>query len=646
LGKGDLVEDRFYEIYKMLLDGYQTAQTLSAKLGLSSKTIRNYIKELDELLSGHGAFVKSKAGTGFKVITEDQALLDTFIRETGMDFFNNSSIPNTSKKRIRYLLQYLLGTDEYVRMDDLCNTLYISKKTLRNELKEVEALLNEHHLKLERRPKYGIRAVGTEFNTRMCLASYTMREQARNEHHILLFAHELEDLKTIITDCLREQNFDMSNTALQNLTLHLYIAMERIKNGHTIEMDKSLKETISSYRELSIANVVAVKISESSGMAFPEEEVYYLAIHLAGKKMMNDDRETLDNIVINQEIMDIITDMFEVVGNAFQLDFKNDLELRMSLGRHIVPLITRIQCNINLRNPLLKDIKKNFPLAYTIAATACTVFTERYGKTLKEDEIGYIALAFALSLEHMHGDETKLNILLVCASGMGSAQLLKYRYQKVFEGYIGMITTCDVNQVQTMDFAHIDYIFTTVPIRVKVPVPILEVSYFIEDADIDGIKLILSKGSHYDMELHYKRELFFPSLALSTKHEVLLFLSQQVMNYTGLGMEFYESVLQREKLAQTEFGNMVAMPHPYLAMGHETIVSVAVLQEPILWGQGKIQVVFLISFGRQKKKDLENFYQITSQYLLSKNYIHDLIQNRDFDQMIARFEEIEKDAAN
>lgn len=636
------MEDRFYEIYKMLLDGYQTAQTLSAKLGLSSKTIRNYIKELDELLSGHGAFVESKSGTGFKVVTEDQALLDHFIQEKGLDFSNKSNIPNTSKKRIRYLLQYLLGTNDYVRMDDLCSTLYISKNTLRNELKEVEALLNEHSLQLERRPKYGIRVVGTEFNSRMCLASFTMREQAKNRHHTLSFAHELDELKIIITDCLSEQRFEMSNTALQNLTLHLYIAMERVKSGHSIEMDKSLTDSISKYQELSIAKAVFDRVSESSGINFPPDELYYLAIHLAGKRMMNDDTETLDNIVINQEVMDIITDMLEVVCNAFQLDFKNDLELRMSLGRHIVPLITRIKCNINLRNPLLTDIKKNYPLAYTIAATACTVFTERYGKKLKEDEIGYIALAFALSLEHMHGDETKLSILLVCASGMGSAQLLKYRYQKVFEGYLGKVQTCDVNQVQTMDFSQIDYIFTTVPIRVKVPVPILEVSYFIEDADIDGIKSLLSKGTHYDMEQHYKKELFFPSLALSSRQEVLSFLCQQIMNYTGLGPEFYESVLQREKLAQTEFGNMVAMPHPYLAMGRETIVSVAVLPKPISWGRGKIQVVFLISFGPQKKKDLETFYQITSHYLLSEFYIRDLIQNRDFERMLAQFEELEK----
>lgn len=87
---------------------------------------------------------------------------------------------------------------------------------------------------------------------------------------------------------------------------------------------------------------------------------------------------------------------------------------------------------------------------------------------------------------------------------------------------------------------------------------------------------------------------------------------------------------------------MVAMPHPYLAMGRETIVSVAVLPEPILWGRGKIQVVFLISFGPQKKKDLETFYQITSHYLLSEFYIRDLIQNRDFGRMLEQFEEIEK----
>lgn len=51
---------------------------------------------------------------------------------------------------------------------------------------------------------------------------------------------------------------------------------------------------------------------------------------------------------------------------------------------------------MKLKNPLLKDIKARFPMAYAIALHSSSILTERYGHELKDDEVGYLALAFAL----------------------------------------------------------------------------------------------------------------------------------------------------------------------------------------------------------------------------------------------------------
>ena len=61
------------------------------------------------------------------------------------------------------------------------------------------------------------------------------------------------------------------------------------------------------------------------------------------------------------------------------------------------------------------------------------------------------------------------------------------------------------------------------------------------------------------------------------------------MEKRHLSEEFYESVVERERLAKTAFGNLVAMPHPYKAQPGDPFVCVAVLEHPILWeaGEGK-----------------------------------------------------------
>lgn len=108
--------------------------------------------------------------------------------------------------------------------------------------------------------------------------------------------------------------------------------------------------------------------------------------------------------------------------------------------------------------------------------------------------------------------------------------------------------------------------------------------------------------------------------------------------------ELYESVMLREQLAKTEFGNRVAMPHPYRAMSKETCDSAWLFwSHPVLWGEQEVQVVFLVLIEEGKNKDLQKFYQVTSHFLLEERYIKDLIKKRDYDEFIRLLNQVEKE---
>ena len=52
-------------------------------------------------------------------------------------------------------------------------------------------------------------------------------------------------------------------------------------------------------------------------------------------------------------------------------DFRSDLELRMILSQHLIPLSVRIQYDMNMKNPLLRDVKEKFCLSFTMALSCC-----------------------------------------------------------------------------------------------------------------------------------------------------------------------------------------------------------------------------------------------------------------------------------
>lgn len=78
-------------------------------------------------------------------------------------------------------------------------------------------------------------------------------------------------------------------------------------------------------------------------------------------------------------------------------------------------------------------------------------------------------------------------------------------------------------------------------------------------------------------------------------------------------------------MGQTDFGNLVAIPHPCRIMGTEKFVSVAVLEHPIWWGHHNVQVILLVSL-EQDDPDAERFFEIVSDFMASPHAVKKLIR--------------------
>ncbi|MVZ80319.1 PRD domain-containing protein, partial [Escherichia coli] len=146
-----------------------------------------------------------------------------------------------------------------------------------------------------------------------------------------------------------------------------------------------------------------------------------------------------------------------------------------------------------------------YAFSYTMAATACIVLTEYYHTSVPEDEIGYFAILFELALEKKGRKVDKKNIVVVCASGKGTTQLFMYKYKQAFGKYINNIYQCTAWEMECFDFEgkDIDYVFTTIPVNLKVPVPVFEINLFLESKDIAAYSEILEAGSNAFLHEYY-----------------------------------------------------------------------------------------------------------------------------------------------
>jgi lichenan operon transcriptional antiterminator len=627
-------DDRYAILLKEFLDKeYHTAQELAKKLEVSEKTIRIRVKDLNDILKSEGATIESKPKLGYKLEIAKEEKFLTFLAGQEEE---KEILPTTSAERVPYILAFLLNRKEYIKLEDLCDFLYVSRNTLTADLKKVEYILNIYHLTLKRKPNYGILVEGKEFDKRICIANSLMKRngliKGDNKKH-----QELQIIGDIIMRVVNQNKLRISEISLESLISHIYIAIGRMRRDYSVSIDNEKVQSLVREEAILATQEIVSFIKESMGITFSESEISYLALHIGAKLSSNSYTKYGPNVIISGEIDELTLKMLDIVYKGFKIDFRNNLELRMSLNQHMVPFDIRMQYEIPLKNPLLQEIKKEYAFAYTIAATASIVLKEHYNVHIPEDEIGYFAMIFALALEKQNKIIEKKNILIVCASGKGTTQLFIYKYKQAFGKYINQIFECTAYELESFDFEKNDihYVFTTIPINTIVPVPVFEVNLFLEHKDIAIYSEMFEMGSNEFLHKYYKQHLFLTDMEANSKEEAIRLLCEHTNQYYNLPEGFFDAVMKREEMGQTDFGNLAAIPHPYQVITKENFVSVGILKKPFWWGHNEVQVVFLIAISTEEDADIERFYQLTTRLLFDMEDIQYLIQNPKFEVLMS-----------
>ncbi len=475
---------RLQELFMLLQQGeYRTAQQIAAHLGVSEKTVRTRLWELNDELEKNGARIVSKARFGYRLEITDRERFEAYQKET--ESGGTGQIPDNARERSDYLMAYLLFHPGYVKVEEVCDFLYISKPTLSNCLKMVEAILKRYRLFIERRPNYGIRVQGEEFDIRRLISDYFIRRNCLAGFDISHQDQELSLLAEQVKGLMAKYEVHLSEISFENFVNYTYISQRRIRSGYHLKLDKENQIEIGIKEQSFIRELIGC-LESKEGLHYTSDEENYLLLYLAGKRMIGNTMENDSNFVINERTDRLALEMLKLAAKEYHLDFDNNFEMRMTLNQHLVPFDVRMRYGIPLKNPMLWEIKETYSLAYQMAYIASNVLREHYKKEIPEDEIGYFALIFALALEKGKTD-CRYNILVVCSTGKGTSRLLKYKYEQEFSDYLKNIYVCDLLGLESFDISKVDYIFTTVPITREVPVPIIEVGIFLGMDDIQKV---------------------------------------------------------------------------------------------------------------------------------------------------------------
>src|SRR5690625_949553 len=446
------MNSRWQQIIKHLLSATDllTSSQLAKMLQVSSRTVRNDINGLNELLNKNSsAQIKSFRGRGYQLKVMNEKLFKQFLRKHAER--STEVIPTEPQERIQYIIEKLLLQSSYLKIDDLTEELFVSRSTLQSDLMKVRGILQQYNLSLDQKPNYGIKVVGDEMQIRFCISEHIFNKKSSTLNKMddwleILPIHEMEMIRDIILSKIRKYKILVSDISLQNLITHIAIACKRIRDEKGVELyHKELKE-IGQNREYTVAKEVVEKIEDKLQVTFSVNEVAYLSIHLQGTKMVHESQEReVVNKLIDEEIQNLTKNIISRIEENFSLNINKDQELILGLALHLKPAINRYKYNMNLRNPMLSEIKAKYPLAFEAALVGAEVISDQMNITIEEDEIGYMALHIEVALEREKQNKDNLKrCLIVCASGQGTAKLLYYKLKDQFEDQLHIMGTTEL----------------------------------------------------------------------------------------------------------------------------------------------------------------------------------------------------------
>lgn len=600
---------------------FLTADHFVEKFQVSMRTVQSDIKKIREhLATTRYAELISVASKGSQLIIKDYTAFQVNNQQKEIISESNQS------DRVRKLCVLLLNQKRPINRQKILDQLFIASSTLNMDLKEADKLLSNYQLSVERKRNSGIFISGNEYDKRKCLLKLGHLDIHQGQSNMETEESFRQEIEMVLVSVLLKHHFHISETLFQNLIVHIEMAIKRMKSGFYIGSDEfgGITDFDS---EMEVSTEIFQRLAERSYFKVSQEEILNLAIYIKGKSdYENDD-------YISEEVNTFILHALKEINEKFDIDFRQEIDLRISLALHLMPLLTRIEYNIQNENKLLDQIKQSFPLGFDIAAYMCMLLQNTIDKKIVEGEIAYLAIYFNQYLAKYNDISGKKRILIITSLKRSESILLRQRFATWFSNEITILTLVNTHEVGFLDIEDYDVIFTTEQTELTDKMGAILISFFPSEQEYSKIKLAIDGFNDKFEIVNLFDEALFRYGHFTNKKEVLdKICSISVSKVGDKVFQLREAVELREEIGSSYFGNGIALPHPINPILAETFVSVILLKNELDWDSdgNKVHLVMLVAIEKNNAKVFQ-LWNYLAKIIQEKGFVDRVIKNPTFE---------------
>lgn len=436
-------------------DGYLDLEDAAKAMNMSKRSIYYDISKINDWLS-------SLEIPEIQTERQKGVFLESSSKERILQVLESTSSGKGSyyimspEERTATIACAIFASGTAVYLEKLAELCMVSRNTIISDMKIVKEEFGKYGIELVYESKSGYSVVGNGVKKRAVFLYYLSRIIHLVKHNIVNFIDSQEV----------EQNFeklarietDLDTEYVEGTLLQLAILISAVNNyGKKITIDISDEKSISDKKEYILVKKYFPEIGHS-------EQIYF-AIHLLGSRVAQVNRTITLKDDNHEDACRLAKEIVQEFEKLACIEFNDREDLIKKLFIHLRASLYRYRYGIMEGNPLAKEIENNYPELFHITGKVSEYLSKSIGYPISSNEVAYLTLHFGAHLRSTGNKKGVVRVLLVCPSGVSTANMLKKELEDLLPN-VEIIDTISLKKLENYT-GIFDLIISTVEIKHK-----------------------------------------------------------------------------------------------------------------------------------------------------------------------------------
>lgn len=434
--------------------------------GVSKRSIYYDICNINEWLDERGIKeLEVERGKGILIPQSDKTKIEESLEEKQQEDYY-IFLPS---ERVKIIICYIIHSKDPVYIEQIMEVCQVSRNTVFGDMRAVTQKFQEYGLELKYESKKGYRVAGDAIRVRALFFLYFNTLRPLFDSGVLKFFNRNEIQKHYKQLFSLQKELKVEYVDGNLLALAALIPV-MLNNKEKLYFPGLKKDEIFHSKEFWLVQKYFSELEES--------EKIYLCLHLLGSRISVATDEFFEDRA-DQSVYGITKALVTEFEKIACVDFESKEELERALFVHIKTSMYRYRYGIQIGNPMSDDIVREYPNLFDLTKIVSQYLEQMVGLPIPDSEVAYLALHFGAHLKVSRYRGDRLRILIVCANGISTGNMIKREVKKLLpEAEItGVVAAMDVFNAQDI----CDLVISTV--NIKSVLPVIVVNPILTDED-------------------------------------------------------------------------------------------------------------------------------------------------------------------